>query len=54
MEEPSIVFYEEAKKVLTKAVCEWAGVPLPEKDVEKRMHQLSDLFEMSLSLIINS
>ena len=45
MEEPSIVFYEESKKVLTKAVCEWAGVPLSEEDVEKRTHQLSDLFE---------
>lgn len=46
MEEPSIVFYEESKKALTRAVCEWAGVPLPEEDVEKRMHQLADLFEM--------
>lgn len=46
MEEPSIEFYEESKKVLTKAVCEWAGVPLPEGDVEKRTAQLSNLFEM--------
>lgn len=45
MEEPSIEFYEESKKVLTKAVCEWAGVPLPEEDVEKRTDQLSNLFE---------
>lgn len=46
MEQPEIVFYEEVKKVLTRAVCEWAGVPLPEKDVEKRTKQLANLFEM--------
>ena len=45
MKEPSIVFYEESKKALRKAVCEWAGVPLPEENVEKRANQLSDLFE---------
>ena len=45
MEQPSIVFYDESKKVLTRAVCEWAGVPLPEEDVEKRTNQLSDLYE---------
>lgn len=46
MEQPEIVFYEEVKKVLTRAVCEWAGVPLPEKDVKKRTKQLANLFEM--------
>jgi len=45
MEKPSIVFYEESKKALTRAVCEWAGVPLPKSDVEKRTKQLSNLFE---------
>ena len=45
MEIPSINFYEESKKVLTKAVCEWAGVPLPDKEVQKRTDQLADLFE---------
>lgn len=45
MHEPSIVFYEESKKVLTRAVCEWAGVPLPAEDVEKRTKQLANLFE---------
>src|SRR5699024_222681 len=47
MEEPSIVFYEESKKVLMRAVCEWAGVPLPEEDVEKRTQQMANLFEMA-------
>jgi len=45
MEEPSINFYEESKKALTQAACEWAGVPLPEADVEKRTNQLANLFE---------
>lgn len=45
MREPSIVFYEESKKALTRAVCEWAGVPLPEEDIEKRTKQLANLFE---------
>lgn len=45
MKMPSIAFYDEAKKVLTKSVCEWAGVPLPEEDVEKRTNQLADMFE---------
>ena len=45
MRKPSIVFYEESKKALTRAVCEWAGVPLPEEDVEKRTKQLANLFE---------
>ena len=47
MYEPSIVFYEESKKVLMRAVCEWAGVPLPEEDVEKRTKQMANLFEMA-------
>lgn len=45
MRKPSIVFYDESKKALTRAVCEWAGVPLPEEDVEKRTKQLANLFE---------
>ncbi len=44
--QPLIIFYEEVKLVLTKAVCEWAGVPLPEEEVEKRMHQLADILEI--------
>jgi fatty-acid peroxygenase len=45
MEQSEIVFYEESKKVLTRAVCQWSGVPLPEEEVEKRTQQLADLFE---------
>jgi fatty-acid peroxygenase len=46
----SIVFYEESQKILTQAVCEWAGVPLPEKDVEKRTKQLVSMFESPMAV----
>ncbi|WP_424493016.1 cytochrome P450 [Salinimicrobium sp. GXAS 041] len=36
----SIVLFSEAEKILCKAACEWAGVPLPEEDVEKRTRQM--------------
>lgn len=32
-------------RVLLRAVCEWAGVPLPEEDVERRARQMSRLIE---------
>lgn len=35
----------ELRKVLTRAVCEWAGVPLPESEVEDRAELLADLVE---------
>lgn len=43
--EESINFYDESKKVLTRAVCDWAGVPLPEKDVNKRTRELVGAFD---------
>ncbi|MCC5895302.1 MAG: cytochrome P450 [Alkalibacterium sp.] len=46
----SIVFYEESQKILTQAVCEWAGVPLPEKDVKKRTKQLVSMFESPMAV----
>ena len=38
--EPSIVLFDEAARVITKAVCEWAGVALDAEDVPKRAQQL--------------
>jgi len=35
----------EVRKVLTRAVCEWAAVPLPESEVEQRAELLADLVE---------
>lgn len=49
MDQESIVFYEEAQKVLTRAVCEWTDVPLPEEDVEKRSRQLVSMFESPMA-----
>ncbi|GAA0364187.1 cytochrome P450 [Alkalibacterium iburiense] len=46
----SIHFYDESKKVLTRAVCDWAGVPLPEKDVDKRTKQLVGMFESPMAV----
>jgi fatty-acid peroxygenase len=31
-----IIFFDEAQKILCKSVCEWAGVPLPESDLNRR------------------
>ncbi|MFD1706310.1 cytochrome P450 [Siminovitchia sediminis] len=40
-----IVFYEEAKKILCQTACKWAGVPLPDEELEKRTNELASLFE---------
>ena len=40
-----ILLYEESKKILTRMICEWAGVPLDDEEVDKRADQLSELFE---------
>ena len=40
-----VVLYDEAREVLTRAVCGWAGVPLAEEDVEDRTRMLSLLFD---------
>lgn len=40
-----VVLYDAACEVLTRAVCAWAGVPLPEDDVARRTRQLTVLFD---------
>lgn len=40
MSESSVVLFDEAAEVLTRAVCEWAGVPLDESDAPQRARQL--------------
>lgn len=39
-----LVLYDEAREVLCRAVCAWAGVPLPEGEVEQRTREISALF----------
>ena len=40
-----VVLYDAAREVFTRAVCTWAGVPLPEAEVRQRTRQLSLLFD---------
>ncbi|WP_052736678.1 cytochrome P450 [Aquincola tertiaricarbonis] len=40
-----VVLYAAAQEVFTRAVCAWAGVPLPEAEVKQRTQQLSLLFD---------
>jgi fatty-acid peroxygenase len=40
-----VVLYDEVQELLTKAVCAWAGVPLPEPEVSRRTTQLTALFD---------
>lgn len=40
-----VVLYDEANKLLTQAVCEWAGVPLWANELEERASELNALFE---------
>lgn len=40
-----VELYPQVQRLLTVAVCEWAGVPLPEEEVETRTSQLSALFD---------
>ena len=41
----SIIFYDEVKKVLTAAACEWVGLPSHHFNVKKLSEQLSDMYE---------
>ena len=40
-----VVFYDKVREMLTRAVCAWCGVPLPEAEVATRTAQLTALFE---------
>ncbi len=40
-----VVLYDEVREMLTRAVCEWAGIPLDEAEVGLRTRQLTALFD---------
>ncbi|KIH96878.1 hypothetical protein LP52_22430 [Streptomonospora alba] len=40
-----VVLYDEFRAVLTRAVCTWAGVPLPRADAARRTDQITALFD---------
>ena len=41
----AIVLYPAVQEILTRTVCEWASVPLPESDVRRRTRELVALFD---------
>lgn len=43
--EEQIELYKEAKKILTKAICRWTGVPTDGVDLDKLSEQLGDMYE---------
>ncbi|WP_046175589.1 cytochrome P450 [Domibacillus indicus] len=48
-QQKEIVLYEEAKELLCRIACEWAGVPLAEDEVKQRTEEFSDMFESPVS-----
>ncbi len=44
-----VTLYDELQEMLTRAVCSWAGVPLPEADVGQRTRELAALFDNTAS-----
>lgn len=45
-----VVLYDEVRVLLTKTVCRWAGVPLPDSEVPQRTRELSVLYDDAGSL----
>lgn len=42
---PRVVLSREVERIFCRAVCEWAGVPLPAREVDRRTRELVALFE---------
>ena len=40
-----VIFYEEAKEILCRTACEWAGVPVQESEVKKLTNYFGAMFE---------
>ena len=47
-----IALYDAIRPVLTRAVCAWAGVPVPESEVPLRTRQLTSMFENADTLAL--
>lgn len=45
-----ISLYEEFQEILTRSVCSWAGLELPEEDVKERTKELSLMFDAAGSI----
>lgn len=44
-ERDQVVLYDETRELLTRTVCDWAGVPLKEAEVGLRAKELTELFD---------
>lgn len=45
-----VVLYPELREILTRAVCDWAGVPLAESEVKQRTYQLTAMFDQAAAI----
>ena len=45
-----VALYAEARELLCRGVCAWAGVPLPESEVAQRTRQLTAMFDAAGSV----
>ncbi|MFJ5771898.1 cytochrome P450 [Psychrobacillus sp. NPDC093180] len=45
-----IILYEESKQIMCRTACQWAGIPLEEREVLERANQLGNLFESPISV----
>ncbi|MAT71419.1 MAG: cytochrome P450 [Planctomycetaceae bacterium] len=46
----SVLLYRQVQEIITIAVCRWAGVPLPDEDVDRRTTQLASLFDYAANI----
>jgi fatty-acid peroxygenase len=50
MDMDEVVLYEETKKIIMRAISAWAGVPLPEEEVEKWANNMAAMFETPVTV----
>lgn len=50
MKKKKVVLYEESKKLLMRAICQWAGVPLKEDEVKKWADNMAAMFETPMTI----
>ena len=48
-----VILYEEAKEIMCRTACEWAGVPVQEKDVKRLTKNLGAMFESTAAVGLN-
>ena len=48
-----VILYEEVKEIMCRTACQWAGVPVQEKDVKRLTKNLGAMFESAASVGLN-